>query len=197
MLEDLKIIFYPDPRLKKLSEPVKVFDESLRALAGRMLELMREAKGVGLAAPQVGLNLRLFVMNPTGEPGNDRVYVNPVLSDGDGGEEEAEEGCLSLPGIHINVVRSKQMRMNAFDLDGKPIEESATGFIPRVWQHETDHLNGTMLTDRMGPVARMTHRRVLNELKEQYEALNPPPPPPPPKPKPKPKPRTRREKRRP
>jgi peptide deformylase len=186
MFEDLKIILYPDPRLKKMSESVTSFDEPLRLLAARMLELMREARGVGLAAPQVGQNIRLFVMNPTGEPGNDHVYVNPILSEIDGGEEEAEEGCLSLPNIHVNVVRSKQMRMNAFDLEGNPIEEVATGFIPRVWQHETDHLNGTMLTDRMGPVARMTHRRVLNELKEQYDAANPPPPPPPPKPKPKP-----------
>jgi peptide deformylase len=195
MYEDLKIILYPDPRLKKVSEPVSVFDESLRSLATRMLELMREARGVGLAAPQVGQNVRLFVMNPTGEPGDDRVYVNPVLTDGDGGEEEAEEGCLSLPGIHINVVRSKQMRLNAQDLDGKPIEEIASGFIPRVWQHETDHLNGTLLTDRMGPVARMANRKILNDLKEQYEALHPPPPPPP-KPKGKPKPSGRREKRR-
>ena len=194
MFEDLKIIFYPDPRLKKMSEPVKVFDQSLRLLAGRMFELMREARGVGLAAPQVGQNVRVFVMNPTGEPADDRVYVNPVLTDPGAGEDEAEEGCLSLPGIHVNVVRSKQMRMNAYDLDGRPFEEVATGFIPRVWQHETDHLNGTMLTDRMGPVARMTHRRVLNELKEQYEAANPPPPPPPPRPKPKPS--GRREKRR-
>src|SRR5436190_5044668 len=152
MFEDLKIIFYPDPRLKKMSQPVQEFDERLRFLAARMLELMREAKGVGLAAPQVGENIRMFVMNPTNEPGDDRVYVNPELSDADG-EEEAEEGCLSLPGIHIQVVRNKQIRMRAQDLEGKPIEEVATGFIPRVWQHETDHLNGTLLTDRMGPVA--------------------------------------------
>ena len=191
MYEELKIILYPDPRLKKMSRPVEVFDESLRLLANRMLELMREAKGVGLAAPQVGQNFRMFVMNPNGEPGNDRVYVNPVLTDADG-EEESEEGCLSLPGIHVNVIRSKQIRMQAQDVEGKLIDQVETGFIPRVWQHETDHLNGTMLTDRMGPVARMANRRILNELKEQYEALNPPPPPPPPKPKPKP---PRREKR--
>src|SRR5687767_12870062 len=154
MFEELKIILYPDPRLKKMSQPVEVFDESLRLLAARMLELMREAKGVGLAAPQVGQNLRLFVMNPTGEPGADRIYVNPVLTEAEG-EEESEEGCLSLPGIHVNVVRSKQVRMQAQDLDGKPINEVASGFVSRVWQHETDHLNGTMLTDRMGPVARM------------------------------------------
>ena len=192
MFEDLKIILYPDPRLKKMSQPVQEFDERLRLLAVRMLELMREAKGVGLAAPQVGENIRMFVMNPTNEPGDDRVYVNPELTDVEG-EEEAEEGCLSLPGIHVKVVRNKQIRMRAQDLDGKPVEEVASGFIPRVWQHETDHLNGTMLTDRMGPVARMANRRILNDLKEQYEALNPPPPPPPRKPS---RPPARREKRR-
>lgn len=167
MYEDLKIILYPDPRLKKVSQRVETFDASLKELAARMFELMREAKGVGLAAPQVGVNLRLFVMNPTGEPQDDRVYVNPVLSDGEG-EEEAEEGCLSLPDIHTNVVRFKQLKMAAQDLDGKPIEEAANGFVPRVWQHEFDHLNGTLLTDRMGPVARMANRKRLKELEEQY-----------------------------
>src|SRR4051794_24643770 len=98
MFEDLKIIQYPDPRLKKLSADVTTFDERLKALAARMFELMREEKGVGLAAPQVGENVRMFVMNATGEPADDRVYVNPVLSDPIG-EEEAEEGCLSLPDI--------------------------------------------------------------------------------------------------
>src|SRR5688572_5017957 len=173
MYEDLKIILYPDPRLKKISQPVTAFDERLRLLANRMFELMREAKGVGLAAPQVGENVRLFVMNATQEPGDDRVYVNPVLSDFDG-EEEQEEGCLSLPGIHVNVSRGKQVKMEARNLDGQPIEEVATGFVARVWQHEFDHLNGTMLTDRMGPVAKMTHRKVLSELKEQYDLLHPP-----------------------
>ena len=178
MFEELKIILYPDPRLKKLSAPVTAFDDRLRALAARMFELMREAKGVGLAAPQVGENLRLFVMNATQEPGDDRVYVNPVLSDFDG-DEEAEEGCLSLPGVHVNVSRGKQVRMRAQNLNGEPIEEVATGFMARVWQHEFDHLNGTLLTDRMGPVARMTHRKVLSDLKEQYDAAHPPEPEPP------------------
>jgi peptide deformylase len=175
MFEELKIILYPDPRLKKMSQPVTAFDERLRLLAGRMFDLMREHKGVGLAAPQVGENIRMFVMNATQEPGDDRVYVNPVLADFEE-EEELEEGCLSLPGIHVNVVRGKQVRMQAQNLEGQPIEEMATGFAARVWQHEFDHLNGTLLTDRMGPVARMTHRKVLNELKEQYDLLHPPEP---------------------
>ena len=173
MYKDLKIILWPDPRLKKVSRRVETFDADLKALADRMFELMREAKGVGLAAPQVGQNVRLFVMNPTGEPADDRVYVNPTLTDGDG-EEEAEEGCLSLPEIHANVVRFKQMKISAQDLDGNPIEEAASGFVPRVWQHEFDHLNGTLLTDRMGPVARMAARRTLKDLEERYRGGNGP-----------------------
>src|SRR4051812_7283766 len=98
MYEDLKIIFYPDPRLSKMSKPVTAFDQKLRELAARMFVLMRENRGVGLAAPQVGLNIRLFVMNATGKPEDDRIYVNPELSE-PLGEEEAEEGCLSLPQI--------------------------------------------------------------------------------------------------
>jgi peptide deformylase len=167
MYDDLKIVLWPDPRLKKVSKPVETFDASLKELAQKMFQLMRDAKGVGLAAPQVGLNIRLFVMNPTGESQDDRVYINPVLTDGDV-EEEAEEGCLSLPEIHTNVLRFKQMKMNAKDLDGNPIEETAEGFVPRIWQHEFDHLNGTLLLDRMGPVARMAARKLLKDLEERY-----------------------------
>ena len=167
MNEPLKIILYPDPRLKKKSEPVTRFDESLRDLVARMFVLMREAKGVGLAAPQVGLNVRLFIMNPSGEPGDDRVYVNPVLIEGDG-NEEAEEGCLSLPDIHVKVTRNKQLTIEAQDLEGNPFRQSASGFITRVWQHENDHLNGILLTDRMGAVAKMANRKKLKELEERF-----------------------------
>src|SRR5205807_1397555 len=151
MYEDLKIILWPDPRLKKLSKPVEAFDENLRNLAARMFELMREAKGVGLAAPQIGLNIRLFVMNPDGAPAHDRVYINPVLTEADG-DEEGEEGCLSLPKVNIQVWRSKALKITAQDLDGKQFEQTDTGYVPRIWQHEMDHLNGILLTDRMGPV---------------------------------------------
>jgi peptide deformylase len=151
-----------------MSRPIVEFNDPLRALAGQMLHLMRQAKGVGLAAPQVGKNIRLFVMNPTGEAGDDHVYVNPVLSDIDG-RDEAEEGCLSLPDIHVQVVRGKKVKIQAQDLDGTPFEQTATGFITRVWQHEFDHLNGILITDRMGPVAKMTHRKRLKELEDLYK----------------------------
>lgn len=167
MSDELKIILYPDPRLKKVSLPVGEFDQTLHNLVVQMFKLMREAHGVGLAAPQVGQNLRLFVMNASGEAGDDQVYINPILLDGEG-NEEAEEGCLSLPDIRIKVNRNKQITIKAQDLEGNPFEQSATGFIPRVWQHEFDHLNGIMLTDRMGPVAKMTHRKRLKELEDAY-----------------------------
>jgi peptide deformylase len=172
MVNALKIVKYPDPRLRAMSRPVTEFGPDLKALAGRMFELMREARGVGLAAPQVGLNIRLFVINPTGEDGDDRAYVNPVLTEAEG-EEEGEEGCLSLPNINAKVWRSKTMKIQAQDLDGHPFEEQASGYVARIWQHETDHLNGTMIIDRMGPVARLAARRVLKELQQKWDDEHP------------------------
>ncbi|HYE20169.1 MAG TPA: peptide deformylase [Tepidisphaeraceae bacterium] len=168
MVHDLKIVLYPDPRLKKMSSPVTTFDDELKAIAARMFELMREHRGVGLAAPQVGLNVRMFVMNATGEDADDRVYVNPQLLDAEG-EEEGEEGCLSIPQVNARIWRSEKLRMVAQDLDGKPFEEIGTDLVARIWQHETDHLNGTLITERMGPVARLAARRVLKELTEKFE----------------------------
>ncbi len=172
MYDELQIIKWPDPRLKKASVAVTTFDDNLKTLSDRMFTLMREAKGVGLAAPQVGVNIRLFVMNATGQPEGDRVYINPVLTEGSGSDED-EEGCLSLPTIYIPVLRDETLTMTAKDLTGQPIAETATGFVARVWQHETDHLNGVLLTDRMGPVAKMTFRKKLKELEEDYAIANP------------------------
>ena len=169
MADDLRVILYPDPRLKKKSLPVTAFDESLKRTAARMFELMREHKGVGLAAPQVGLNLRLFVVNATGKPEDDKVYVNPALSDADG-DEEAEEGCLSLPDVNVTIRRpTARVLMRAQDLDGQPFEEVGEGFITRVWQHENDHLNGVLITDRMGPVAKLAYRKKLTEMEDEFK----------------------------
>lgn len=172
MYEDLKIINYPDPRLKKVSKPVEAIDDTHRQLAARMFELMRQHKGVGLAAPQVGVNLRLFVMNHTGDPADDRVYVNPKLIEAEG-NEEGEEGCLSLPGITTNVIRDKTLRIIATDLGGNVVDQKATGYQARVWQHEFDHLNGTLITDRMGMVAKMAHKKKLKEMEEDYAEQHP------------------------
>lgn len=173
MADELKIITYPDPRLKWASAPVERFDDDLAALARRMLELMRERRGVGLAAPQVGVNIRMFVMNPTGEDADARVYVNPVLSDTDG-EETSEEGCLSIPEVNADISRSLTATLTALDLSGKPVKETATGYLPRIWQHEIDHLDGVLILDRMGMTARMLARKTLRELEAKYAAEHPP-----------------------
>jgi peptide deformylase len=172
MFEELKIISYPDPRLRKVSADVSIFDERLAALARRMFELMREAKGVGLAAPQVGHNIRLFISNHSGKPEDDRVYVNPVLSDAEG-DETSEEGCLSLPKINVEVVRAKTAKMRAKDLAGKDIEQVETGYVARIWQHELDHLNGVLIIDKMGPTAKIENRKILKELDEKWETDHP------------------------
>jgi peptide deformylase len=168
MFEDLKIIHYPDPRLRLQSKAVEAFDDVLRALASRMFELMRAQRGVGLAAPQVGQNVRMFVINPTGKPEDDRVYVNPVLVEPDG-EDEGEEGCLSLPNVNANVLRSKKLTIRARDLSGQPFEQTESGYVARIWQHENDHLNGVLILDHMSPVAKLGARRALRELRDKWD----------------------------
>jgi peptide deformylase len=171
MLEDLKIISYPDPRLRRVSVPVKEFGDKLGDLVRRMFELMREAKGVGLAAPQLGYNIRLFIVNHTQKPEDDRVYVNPVLFDAEG-EETSSEGCLSLPNINVDVTRAKSAKMQAMDINGKPIEQVEADYVARIWQHELDHLNGILLIDHMTPTAKIESRKILKDLEEKYVADN-------------------------
>jgi peptide deformylase len=164
-IADLRILHYPDPRLRRKAAEVKDFDASLAELAARMFELMKTAEGVGLAAPQVGVALRLFVMNATGEEKDRLVFINPVL-DQLAGAAEAEEGCLSLPGINVQVKRAARARVRAFDLAGKPFTLEAGDLPARVWQHETDHLNGVLIIDRMGPADRIATRKVLKALEQ-------------------------------
>ena len=146
----------------------------LRVLAQRMLAVMREHKGVGLAAPQVGVNVRMFVMNPTGQPEDDRVYLNPELDEA-AGEEERGEGCLSLPEINSPVWRSLTLRLRARDLEGREVLERAEGFIPRIWQHEIDHLDGVLILDKMPVTVKIAHRRQIRELEEEYRKTHPEP----------------------
>jgi peptide deformylase len=167
--DPLQIVLFPDPRLRKHATDVAPdeFGPELAALVGRMFELMRGDKGVGLAAPQVGVPRRLFVMNHTGKPEDDRIYVNPVLTDPDG-LEKGEEGCLSLPNIRAEILRDLSITIAAQDLDGKHFTQTAEGYMARVWQHEFDHLNGVLILDRMGPVARMQCRKKVKELEAKF-----------------------------
>jgi peptide deformylase len=149
-LAQLKVITYPHPTLRYTAKPVRRVNAKLRGIIERMFELMYEHRGVGLAATQVDLPLRLFVMNQRGTKGEGEevVMINPIISRPRGSEEE-EEGCLSLPNVHGKVIRPKTIRVNAFDLVGNEINVELSGFEARIVQHETDHLNGTLFIDRL------------------------------------------------
>jgi peptide deformylase len=115
----------------------------------------------------VGLALRMFVMNPTGEPADARTFVNPAIRDKHGAAD-AEEGCLSLPGVFVQVRRAASCAIDAQDLTGKPIRVEGSELIARVWQHETDHLDGRLIIDRMGPADKLATRKTLQALEEQH-----------------------------
>ncbi len=163
----LRILRYPDPRLREVCTPVDAVDDDLRRLVDRMFELMFDVHGVGLAAPQVGVTVRLFVACPTGEPTDRRVYVNPRITALDG-KQDGEEGCLSFPGIYSNIKRADLATIHALDLDGVAFEETAQGLLARAFQHETEHLDGRLLVDRMGTVSKLANRRTLKELEEKF-----------------------------
>ncbi|MEM0913339.1 MAG: peptide deformylase [Planctomycetota bacterium] len=166
----LTIIHHPEPVLHRRAQAVESVDDEVRAVAQRMLELMHAAPGVGLAAPQVGLPWRLFVANPTGEPGDDAVFVNPELVDPTPETESGEEGCLSLPDVRGPVTRPVGVTLKAVDEQGDPIERRAEGFEARVWQHEFDHLDGVLIVDRMTPADRRAVRRAMRALDPGYAA---------------------------
>ena len=163
----LEIIRYPDPRLAEVSTPIDRIDQGVAALAERMLELMFEGKGVGLAAPQVGLTVRMFVTSPAFDQGDCNVYINPQIVAVEGSCEN-EEGCLSVPGVNCYVKRAAGVTVRAQDLAGETFEQTLDGLPARVIQHEHDHLDGMTIVDRMGTVARMGNRRVLKDLEAKF-----------------------------
>jgi peptide deformylase len=168
-LSRLLVIHYPDPRLKELCTPLEAVDDSVRALIDRMFELMSAGRGVGLAAPQVGVTVRLFIASPTFQQDDRRVYVNPEIVAAEG-VQDGDEGCLSFPGISCKIKRRKRVTIRALDRDGRQFEEVGEDLPARIFQHESDHLDGRLLVDRMGSVARLANRRMLKELEEQFAA---------------------------
>lgn len=153
----LDIVTYPDPRLKEVCEPVGEVTDEIRQFAADMLETMYEAPGVGLAAPQVGRNIRMLVMDPSVQKDekNPRVLINPVLTLS--GEEvvSEQEGCLSVPmNYRADVKRKSKVHLSARDLDGNVIEEDLEEFPAIVIQHEYDHLDGVLFIDRISRLRR-------------------------------------------
>ncbi|MFN6161443.1 MAG: peptide deformylase [Planctomycetota bacterium] len=146
----LQLITYPHPTLRYPAKPIARVDADLKRLVGEMFDIMYEHRGVGLAANQVNLPVRLFVANPSGEKetGPELVFINPVIQRATG-SAEAEEGCLSLPGINAMVKRNKSLRIHAYGIDGVEIRADVDGFLARIIQHEIDHLDGVLFIDRV------------------------------------------------
>jgi len=166
----LRIIQFPHPTLRRVSKPLRRVDDELRNIVREMFDLMYQAKGIGLAANQVDLPYRLFVLNLTGDPAEaeeEQVFINPVLSDPKG-TAEAEEGCLSLPGLYAQVRRPETITINAYDLTGQEIEETIDGLFARAAQHETDHLNGVLFIDRLSPTTRLSLKDTLEEFEIEF-----------------------------
>jgi len=177
MTEDLEfdLTYYPNPVLRKPAEPVEKFDSELSSIVQAMFRRMYASKGVGLAAPQVGLKKRILVLNHTGEPGDELTLVNVQILDRAGSKTLFEEGCLSFPGIFAEVERPDRCTVRAWDVEGVEFEREFEGFQSRVVQHEYDHLEGILLVDRMSSADKVRHKAALEELVETYRDSKRPP----------------------
>jgi peptide deformylase len=165
MARKRQIVHYPDPVLRRRAKPVERVDDSVRELVGEMFEIMNEEEGIGLAAPQVGESVRIFVTGPHADGDHPHMaFINPVLSGFDGELQSHDEGCLSLPGIRGEIRRQPKAVIEALDLEGKPFRMESGDFIARVWQHEFDHLEGILIIDRMTALDRLRVRRAVKEL---------------------------------
>lgn len=167
----LQIVTYPHPTLRHKSKPIKRVDTELRGLVREMFELMYAHRGIGLAANQVDLPLRMFVMNLEGDParGEEYVFLNPVVSHPKGTEEQ-EEGCLSLPELYEPVVRPKRVRVQAYGLDGREFAADVDGMFARCVQHELDHLDGVLFIDRVNPTLVPEMQPALEEFETAFRS---------------------------
>jgi peptide deformylase len=189
----LHIVEYPHPVLRQKATGVESVTDEIRGVAARMVDLMNESDGLGLAAPQVALPWRMFVTvvnlpraeadeeagqvlkdgehhEVSGEPEDlinglpGRVFINPEVVVNDPAMITHEEGCLSIPGIHVDIRRPRAVTIRALDIHGESFEISSDNFFARVWQHEFDHLNGVLIIDRMSKLDRLATRKQLKEL---------------------------------
>jgi len=168
----LRIILFGDPILRKKASPVTQLTDEMKQLAGEMIEKMIASNGVGLAAPQIGRSLRFFVLQDEKPSPSDKiefyppeVIINPIFSNPSKETQTAFEGCLSLPKVQIEVERPLKIDVRYTNLQGKEIQERLEGFRARVFMHENDHLNGTLIIDRASDKARKQVDPLLRKIK--------------------------------
>ncbi|MBM4112605.1 MAG: peptide deformylase [Phycisphaerae bacterium] len=166
-----RIVLFPAAVLRRRAAEVTRFDDSLRGLVDEMVRVMREQEGAGLAAPQVGESLRVFVTEARPEEGEALgVHVNPVIEISGDETDLMNEGCLSLPEIRGDIRRPAAVTITSSDLEGRRHARTSDGMIARIWQHEFDHLEGVLIVDRMAPVDRMRARKSLRALERSAGA---------------------------
>ena len=165
----LDILHHPDPRLRNVAVPVEAVDDEVRQLVGDLLETMYSARGIGLAAVQVGIARRVIVVDVSRERNAPLALVNPRVAAVHGEEAEFEEGCLSVPGVYETVSRPARVRIEAWDRDGNAVSMEAEGTLAACLQHEIDHLDGRLFVDYL---SRLKQQRIRKRaLKQQREAL--------------------------
>lgn len=166
----MELIYYPNPLLMQKTRPIQANEPDLEPNIRRMFELMYENNGIGLAAPQVGWNARLFILNINGTPeGEERVLINPRIISRSGTVNDAE-GCLSFPGLFVKVKRSRDITVEYEDLEFRPHQTKCDGLLARAVQHEMDHLDNILLVHRMSHTEKIRNRNLLDDLKENYES---------------------------
>ena len=165
----LALVEFPHPALRRPAKPLVRLDDAVREAVSRMFDIMYEAQGIGLAANQVALPYRLFVVNCSGQrgAGEEHVFINPVLSRPRGTAVQ-EEGCLSLPGVRMDVRRPERIVVEAWSLAGEPLKYDLDGLFARVVQHEFDHLEGRLFTDRLPEAATLEVRGALEGLAQVF-----------------------------
>ena len=168
-IEKCQITHYPAGALGQRAQPVEKIDDNICHLVEKMTDIMLENSGIGLAGPQIGVPLRLFIISLNGTRANVKVYINPTVTP-TGELDSVDEGCLSMPGVYTKIKRYKKCKVAATDLEGNEFTEEAEGLLARVLQHEYDHIEGTTIADRMGSAARIVHRKQLKKLREEYKS---------------------------
>ncbi len=159
----LNILHYPDPRLHKKAVPVKIVDDRIRRLVADMAETMYAAPGIGLAANQVDVQLRVVVIDASDDKSGLRAFINPEIVQREG-EQVCEEGCLSVPGIYEKVSRSAWVRVRALNEKGEKIELEAEGLLAVCVQHEIDHLDGKVFVEHL---SLLKQNRIKNKLSKR------------------------------
>ena len=164
-IDKCRITRYPAGVLGRRAEPVDQINDNIRQFVDKMIDIMLKNKGVGLAAPQADVSLRLFIISLDGSRENVKTYVNPTINP-TGELDGIDEGCLSVPGIYTKIRRYKQCEVTATDLDGNEFTDQAEGLYARALQHEYDHIEGITIVNRMAQTARIVHRRQLKKLED-------------------------------